>query len=470
MANPYAVAISVLLNLTLLGAGPAAALQITPMKVDPVHVHTWNRFVDALYELHTEHLKSYEVRSTETIGGYSRHPDFYREVTYFDAETGRVLSQIQWERAHPERIHAIEVYIYDDAGRVLRDYYARYYPDYRNAPIQTLINLHSHNGDLHAYRQFDASGYRIYEQCAGSLAGEDVFLSLEDAELPPLVNASAATLPSRTYRACFQGVPRSALPFLDPLAELSGNHPRRWPDLGEAIDNADDVAGLIDDLSQQIQETPQRGMLYVRRGQAFFVRNEFDRAVDDFSKAIEIDDQLDAAYFGRGMALARRGDIEAGIADLGIFIERHPEDSLAYTKRGVRYIWNGDLDKAEQDLLRAIELDARNAEAHDDLGVIYAQRRDYRRAIDQFYSAIDCDPTYQKAFHNLAMTYYLAGDNSASLFAVNHSLRLDADDRNSLLLKSQVLQALGEADAARTLRNEAESLPEGNQSERFPID
>ncbi len=31
--------------------------------------------------------------------------------------------------------------------------------------IQTLINLHYYNRDLHAYRQLDASDVLIYEQC-----------------------------------------------------------------------------------------------------------------------------------------------------------------------------------------------------------------------------------------------------------------------------------------------------------------
>ncbi len=469
MAKPYTIALGFLVSLTLVGADPAKAIQITPMKVDPIHVRTWNRFVDALYELHSEYLKRYEVRSTEDIGGYSGHPDFYREVTYLDADSDRVLSRIQWERQHPERIHAIEVYIYDDAGQVIRDYYARYYPVHRNAPIQTLINLHNHNGDLHAYRQFDASGYRIYEQCAGTLAGKDIYISLEEGELPTLRNRSPAALPDPTYRACFEGVPGSALAFLDPLVELPGNPSGQWPELGEAMNSAQDVERLIADLTRLIEQTPRRAELHLRRGQAYFVTRDFDRAVDDFTRAIALDDRMDAAYFGRGMALARRGDIEAGIADLGVFIQRNPEDSLAYTKRGVRHIWNRDLEKAERDLRKAIELDAGNAEAHDDLGVIHARRQQYEQAIEHFYSAIDHDPTYQKAFHNLATVYYITGDNSTSMFAVNHSLRLRPKDRNSLLLKSQILQALGHADEARNLRNEAEFLPEGDQSERFSI-
>lgn len=468
LAHSYTAAI-LLGALALGGSDVASGIQITPMRVDPVQVRLWNRFADALYELHERQIEAHQIRSTEKTGGYSGRPEFYNEVNYYDAATGRLLSQIQWERRQAERIHAIEVNVYDSAGQLIRDYYARYLPDHRNAPVQTLINLHSHKGGLHAYRQFDASGHRIYEQCHGTHQGEEVFISLDEPGLTPSVDLSSADV-SSAYRACFEGIPQSARQFLDPLVELPSKKTRHWPDLGEPEGDGDGLEALIVDLTRQIQSNPQHGDLYTRRGQALYALHAFDRAVDDFNRAIELDYQNDAAYFGRGMALAHLGDTEAGIIDLGVFIKRNPEDSLAYTKRGVRYIWTGDLEKAERDLRRAIELDPRNSEAHDDLGVILAQRRQYQQAIGRFYSAIDHDPTYQKAFHNLATTYYLMGDNSTSLFAVDHSLRLKPDDRNSLLLKSQILQTLGRADEARALRNEAERLPDGNESERLSID
>lgn len=225
-----------------------------------------------------------------------------------------------------------------------------------------------------------------------------------------------------------------------------------------------EVARTTDALAR----APRDARLYFARGAAHFKLRDFAQAVADFSAAIKLDDRLDDAYFGRGMALARNGDIDAGIADLSVYIKRNPNSSLAHTKRGVRHLWNGELDLAERDLKRAIALDANNAEAHDDLGVILAQREDYARAAEHFRTTIKLEPRYQKAYHNLAFVYYLMDQEPQALKAVDAALAL-GEDRDSLLLKAVILEALGRAREAKAIKEQAEFLPEGNWSERAPI-
>ena len=99
--------------------------------------------------------------------------------------------------------------------------------------------------------------------------------------------------------------------------------------------------------------------------------------------------------------------MEEGILDLDIYIQRRPSSSLAHTKRGVRKMWRGDFDGARADLERAVHLNPNNAEAHDDLGVI----------------------------------------------------------KDSLLLKSVILEAQGQHAEATALREEAEFQPEGTWHE-----
>jgi tetratricopeptide (TPR) repeat protein len=209
--------------------------------------------------------------------------------------------------------------------------------------------------------------------------------------------------------------------------------------------------------------------LHARRGAAFFKLREFDRAIDDFSRAIELDDRTDEAWFGRGMARGRSGDLDGAVADLGVYIERHPRSSVALTKRGIRHLWNGDLERAEADFRQAIRIDPANAEAHDDLGVIHAQRGDYAEAERHFRATLAHDPSYQKAHHNLAMVHYLLDRNEQALEAVERSLRLRPDARDSLLLKSAILESLGRRREAQAAREEAEFLPQGDGSERMSL-
>lgn len=422
-------------------------------------VREWNRFADRLHAVHRAFLRSYEIRTEEEIGGYAGQPDFYREVSYFDAETDRLLSRIRWERENPDTIHVIELFFYDAQGRVTRDYSAAFLPNYRNAPHQTLVNVHRYNGDLHAFRQFDASGVRLYEYCEGTWLDQPVAIALDE----PLVATPDSLLDSEPYIACFGDMPVNPGGLLDRAAGGDDGAPARQGGGDE------DAAMRVAALSLQLRFSPENPALYLKRCRAYFALLDFGKAIDDCNRAIELDAQLDEAYFWRGMARGRHGLIDQGIDDLGVFIARHPESSLAYTKRGVRHIWNGDLEAAEKDLKRAVELDPDNAEAHDDLGVVLAQRQAYEEAMDHFRTTIRIEPKYQKAHHNLALVLHLLSREEEALEAINDALRVGPDSRSSVLLKGNILEALGRSAEARALKEKAESMPEKNWSENLAI-
>lgn len=233
-------------------------------------------------------------------------------------------------------------------------------------------------------------------------------------------------------------------------------------------DSVDSYKSQLEQLNQLVVEHPQDANLYLKRGAIQLGLHDFEGAIDDFTDAINKSD-MDEAYFGRGMARGRLQDHEAAIADIDIYISRHPENALAYTKRGIRKLWNADRESAKADFIKAIELDSGNAEANDDLGVIYAQEGDYQRAIRHFKSTIRIDPTYHKAYHNLAMAYYLTDQNLIALATVNQGMALQRGSRDSLLLKAEILKALGQPERAQELIDEAEFMNTGNWSERVPV-
>ncbi len=198
---------------SLFAIGTATAeIQAETLKEDNVHVRTWNAFARNLEALHhrlTDGVEGIEVKTS--VGGYAGRPKFYREEDYY--LEGRLVSRVQRESANPDNLHAIEVYIHDDQGRVIRDYAAAFLPHYRNAPVQTLITLHRYNGDLHAFRSFDASGYRIVERCDGTLDGRDVQILLDEDEIDDAIGDPDGIMATPEYKACFGD-----------LAEKAGKH------------------------------------------------------------------------------------------------------------------------------------------------------------------------------------------------------------------------------------------------------
>lgn len=274
--------------------------------------------------------------------------------------------------------------------------------------------------------------------------------------------------PSRLSVRCRQPLRIATVIALLFVAVHATAAPIAIADLDKPADGSD-VRARLARADARLRGTPTDAIAYLERGEALFQLHAFDDAVAAFDRAVALDPKLDDAYFARGMARARAGDIDGGIADLGVYVRRHPDSTLAHTKRGVRFLWKGDLDHARADFERAIALDPRNAEAHDDLGTVFARRQDFARAAQHFAAAIRLEPNYQKAYHNLALVYYLVGDERRALVIVDEALRLRSDDRDSTMLKSLILKALGHVAEAKKLKEDAEFMPQGNWSERSPL-
>jgi len=183
---------------------------------DMTHVKRWNRFADKLYDLHKSIISRHEIRTTETSGGYFREPNFYKDVHYYDARSGRLLSHVQWETKHPKRVHFMEIFTYDDKGRVIRDFGVAYLTEGRNAPVQTLINFHAYPEGLHAFRQFDASNNRIFERCDGKYNGKEISIKLSEMDILEVEDLPKSVLTSPEYKKCFKGLPHSAGKYLTP--------------------------------------------------------------------------------------------------------------------------------------------------------------------------------------------------------------------------------------------------------------
>ena len=182
---------------------------------DTKHVRVWNQFADKLLAMHKQVISTNKVKETTRMGGYRGNPDFYKEHSYHDAKTGRLLSRVQWEATEPDNLHVLELFLYNKKGQLTRDYTVAFLPGFRNAPSQTVVTLYNYNGKLKAFRNFDANGETTYESCDGDLKGKYVQLSFEDFEIAELRQNKKSASSTAEYKACFSAIPLepgSALP------------------------------------------------------------------------------------------------------------------------------------------------------------------------------------------------------------------------------------------------------------------
>lgn len=179
------------------------------------HARTGNAFAKRVLALHQNLIARTGTTRKTRVGGYANYPDFYLEENWFDAN-GQHVSRVLWERDQPQNLHTIEVFIRDEQGRVLRDYLAAYLPDYRNAPTQTQVTLYRYNGELTAFRGFDAYGDAVVERCTGRLQDKEVSLLLDEDEIYEARVGRTDMMKRAEYQACFAGLPEKAGKFLTP--------------------------------------------------------------------------------------------------------------------------------------------------------------------------------------------------------------------------------------------------------------
>lgn len=168
--------------------------------IDPV------KFKKALYELHQHHVNDKQLRLEETEGQYNGKAAEryrYRDTKYYVVGSPLLLSHIRSDADRPDILHIIEVNVYDNAGRVVRDFGSVTLPTSPAYPARTLLNFHRYNGELHSFRQFNEFGDVTYEVCKGLLGKQRLDLSFDETEIKP---ASAAT---PEYKACFEGMETS---------------------------------------------------------------------------------------------------------------------------------------------------------------------------------------------------------------------------------------------------------------------
>jgi len=171
-------------------------------------------FQRAVVALHEQQIAKQPVRTTKQERKYegtaaARYR--YVETRYFDAASGRLLARVRRDAAKPHAVHIVEVNVYDDAGRVVRDYGSIALPWAPQQPTVSIINVHRYNGQLHSFRQFNLAGQVSYESCQGELDGRRVRIGLDGEAITPQAAASP------DYLACFDGVDRDARKYLNPF-------------------------------------------------------------------------------------------------------------------------------------------------------------------------------------------------------------------------------------------------------------
>ncbi|MEM2175141.1 MAG: AAA family ATPase [Candidatus Micrarchaeia archaeon] len=112
---------------------------------------------------------------------------------------------------------------------------------------------------------------------------------------------------------------------------------------------------------------PNNPMIYNNRGDAYYRKQEYEKAIADYDKAISLDKNYLKAYYNRGLAYACLQDYESAIENFSKVIELDDKFVEAYNTRGLAYMYLEKYEEAENDFNKCLELDPNFTEAKDHL-------------------------------------------------------------------------------------------------------
>jgi len=218
----------------------------------------------------------------------------------------------------------------------------------------------------------------------------------------------------------------------------------------------------------------QSAKQYVKAGEEFARKMNFDDAIGQFSKALELDPDNDKAYILRAMAYSKLNDHENASADFDRAIVFEEKDAELQYLSGAAYYQLFENEIALERLNRAIDMKNNFLEAYQVRSLVLMELDRYQEALEDCQKCLKIKED-EKSFYNLAKVYeklemypeaeeayrksilenrrvvgthyalanllYKKENYPEAYASVSQALMLDQGNLEGLLLQSQILAA-----------------------------
>jgi len=130
---------------------------------------------------------------------------------------------------------------------------------------------------------------------------------------------------------------------------------------------------------------------YLRRGNAYFKKGDYNHAIEDYSLAIRINPKNALLFHLRGVAYCKKNNFDNAIVDFTQEIRLNPVEE-AYVQRGKAYYSKQNLDNAIDDFTQAIRINPDYAKAYLFRGVAFQKKGMINQAVSNIKTALRIVP------------------------------------------------------------------------------
>lgn len=173
---------------------------------------------------------------------------------------------------------------------------------------------------------------------------------------------------------------------------------------GVALRMMEQWGDAIHSFSQAIDNNPDLGEAYFRRGICFHYIDEDDLAIADFELTAVIDFEDPRARLWQGFSYAKVGKLYESVRAFSQAIEQSERFTPAYINRGLVYMQIGELGQAVEDFNEAIRMEPVEAEHYFKRGLAYAMLDNHEAAQRSFRSALRFNPNHVGAKRRLGQS------------------------------------------------------------------
>lgn len=171
--------------------------------------------------------------------------------------------------------------------------------------------------------------------------------------------------------------------------------------------------------------------IYIKEGDIFYEKGDFNQAIASYNKAIEIDPESAEAYFYRGRAYKKKDELKKAEDDFTQAIKLKSSFADAYRERGMLNYTKGKCcsQNALNDFTKAIDLN-QDLESYYYRGDIRLAEGtiSLRIAIEDFSDAIKIKPDFVEAYRKRAEAYTKQGDYDHAIADYGTLIKLRPND------------------------------------------
>ena len=175
---------------------------------------------------------------------------------------------------------------------------------------------------------------------------------------------------------------------------------------GDAYEMLEEYPHAHQNYRRASEIDPKDPRAWIETGELQTFQENFREAAQAYEKAFEIDPEYKEGWVNLGFCYSHLGDDKHAILAYTRGIKADPENGLLYNNRGFEYLEAGDFARAEADLQKAIQVEPDIVMSHVSLGEYYYARKQYGEAIAKFNEAINMENGGQRAYH---AAYYTRG-------------------------------------------------------------